>query len=401
MEKNLGWIKLHRSLKNWRFYNRPKYLAVWLEMLFSASYEKSTIDGVEIGRGEFIFSFRSWASKFKNFNPLITDRNLRTIVKNLEKYDQIKLEIIKKQKISKITIKNYEEYQQKPNERHASNAEKTDTVNDTVTHRKLTQSNQKTDTVNDTVKSQGECVETPCMTNKNQLEMFGAKEKRHSNCMDQSEKRHSNDQKVTQLTTLLKEDKKKKESNNKNITSGVGKVGDNKKSKSKASNDALRIKEICINIITHYNKESGREGKRKYSAKSKNTVKLIKAIISSGYTENDIMNVISFLAKDWKYKRFSGGIEAYRFFVPDTIFKLDKFEKYFRNLPSKSDVRHNSVSYDDLLKQEHLKKEKQDQEKLKENQKQVDEILKEIDNNESNVIGNDKFFPIFPNEEVF
>ncbi len=51
-----GWIKLHRDLRNWRFYKKDGYFILWCHLLLEAHHGDTSIyDGIgnEIKKGQF------------------------------------------------------------------------------------------------------------------------------------------------------------------------------------------------------------------------------------------------------------------------------------------------------------------------------------------------------------
>ena len=89
-------------------------------------------------------------------------------------------------------------------------------------------------------------------------------------------------------------------------------------------------KELCTpeeiekikDIITYLNKTAF----KKYSYETKETQKLLKPIIKN-YTLEIIRAVITMKGNEWH------GGEFERFLTPSTLFKADKFEKYYNSLP--------------------------------------------------------------------
>lgn len=113
---NVGWIKIHRVIKEWKYFRDCKYLTVWLSMLMDANFAEQEFEGVTIERGELIFTFRTWVKRFKDFKPPITKQNLETIIKNLEKTGCIAVRHITKKKITVVKILNYAEFQSVENQ---------------------------------------------------------------------------------------------------------------------------------------------------------------------------------------------------------------------------------------------------------------------------------------------
>lgn len=110
---NAGWIKFYRKIRDWKYYGNLKYEKVWQTLLLEANYDDQDFNGTIIKRGELIYSRKSYLKKLEKCDPKITERNLRTIIDNLVKDQQIKLTFVKDKHLSIIEIINYNQYQKK------------------------------------------------------------------------------------------------------------------------------------------------------------------------------------------------------------------------------------------------------------------------------------------------
>jgi hypothetical protein len=115
-----GWIKLYRkSLNHWLYNeNRPHTRReAWEDMLLLCNHdnEKILIQGeiINCNRGQSVTSLKSWAKQFK-----WTIQKVRTFLKMLENDSMIEVEGLRKS--TRITICNYEVYQ---NNQQADNKE--------------------------------------------------------------------------------------------------------------------------------------------------------------------------------------------------------------------------------------------------------------------------------------
>jgi len=382
--KNAGWIKLYRSYKNWKYYNKIKYRIVWEEMLLSASYQKSIKNNVVINEGDLIFSYRSWEKKFENFDMKINIRSLRTIISNLEKEKQIEVKKYIKENLTIISIKNYQEYQQK----HDKCKAESDTPFSTPAPQKVTHLRDKTVTPSSTPN------DTPLNNDSfnasadvNQLSFLPDSDEGQALSTPNDRKRHTIDGKTTRKTTLLKEEKKIKENKEK------------RKDNTKASKKEANIKkdkflnEISRPIIKHLSDTKGNKNGKTFSADDPSTIRLLKALIARNYAVKDIMNVITYLEKEWRFKTYPDGKKAMRYFRPETIFNLTKFESYY------CDMSYNMVNPDDdadarIRRAIEDEKEKEDQEIKKRyelNKKEVEEIINLEAKGINNIIGEGKF----------
>jgi len=107
-----GWIKIHREIKNHWIWNNTEYFKWWMDILLEANYlpSKVVIKGTiyECGRGEKLYSLDTWASRW-NTNKSKVRRFL-----NLLQNDSM-IEIKNETQTTRITICNYDDYQDKEN----------------------------------------------------------------------------------------------------------------------------------------------------------------------------------------------------------------------------------------------------------------------------------------------
>lgn len=105
-EENLkkGYIRLHRSMLNWEWYNDINVKVLFLHCLLRANYEEKEWHGISIPKGSFVTSYSSLS-----FETGLTYRQVRFAL------DKLKLtgEVAHKgqSQYSIITVKNWNEYQ--------------------------------------------------------------------------------------------------------------------------------------------------------------------------------------------------------------------------------------------------------------------------------------------------
>lgn len=111
-----GWIKLHRKIiEHWIFSN-PHYFRAWVIMLFTVNYEpkKVLISGhlIDCDRGQSVLSLESWVDLFgvSKKNGSWTFQKVRTFFDLLEQDEMITKENMIK--TTRITICNYNTYQE-------------------------------------------------------------------------------------------------------------------------------------------------------------------------------------------------------------------------------------------------------------------------------------------------
>jgi hypothetical protein len=74
-----GFIKLHRSLLKWEWYDDMNVFRVFLHLLLTANYEDKNWHGITIKRGQRVFSFEGLSKETK-----LSVRNVRTAIDKLK-----------------------------------------------------------------------------------------------------------------------------------------------------------------------------------------------------------------------------------------------------------------------------------------------------------------------------
>lgn len=99
-----GWIKLHRKLVDWEWFDDANTLKVWLWLLCSANHVDGRWQGIEIPRGTLITSIGNMAAKLR-----LTPQKIRTSINRLKSTNEITTKATNKYTI--ITICKYDTYQ--------------------------------------------------------------------------------------------------------------------------------------------------------------------------------------------------------------------------------------------------------------------------------------------------
>ena len=102
----MGHIKLHRKLFEWEWYGVPEMTALWIHLLLSANWEQKTWRGLVIERGQFVTSLSTLAN-----DTGLSFSQVRLCLKRLQDSGQIKIDATNQ--MTKITICNYDSYQDK------------------------------------------------------------------------------------------------------------------------------------------------------------------------------------------------------------------------------------------------------------------------------------------------
>ena len=101
-----GWIKLHRKMINWEWYNDINVKVVFLHLLLTANHEDKKWQGIEIKRGQKITSLSHLAEETK-----LSVKQIRNVLNKLKSTGEITNKGTNKYTI--ITIVKYNDYQLK------------------------------------------------------------------------------------------------------------------------------------------------------------------------------------------------------------------------------------------------------------------------------------------------
>lgn len=104
-----GWIKIHRSLLDWEWYNDLPVRVTFMHLLLKANWENKEWKNHVIKRGQLVIGSIKTAEEIG-----ITRQQFRTAIKKLENSHQINTKSTNKNTI--VTIVKYEDYQERKNE---------------------------------------------------------------------------------------------------------------------------------------------------------------------------------------------------------------------------------------------------------------------------------------------
>jgi len=106
----IGWIKLHRQIRNHWVFKNANYFKAWVVIISEVNHQttKVIIEGelIECKRGQSINSLATWV---RILGDEWTVQKLRTFLKLLEKDGMINTEGLRK--TTRVTVCNYESYQ--------------------------------------------------------------------------------------------------------------------------------------------------------------------------------------------------------------------------------------------------------------------------------------------------
>lgn len=99
-----GWIKIHRKFLDWEWFNKSEAVHLFMYMLLKANHKDAKWQGIELKRGEFISSLGNISNATG-----ISIQSIRTVLKKLEKTNEIQIKSTNKYTI--VTICKYDSYQ--------------------------------------------------------------------------------------------------------------------------------------------------------------------------------------------------------------------------------------------------------------------------------------------------
>ena len=126
-----GWIKIHRKFLDWEWFNKSEAVHLFLYMLIKANHKDAKWQGNDVKRGQFISSLGNISNATG-----ISIQSIRTILKKLEKTNEIKVKSTSQFTI--VTICKYECYQ-----------DENETTNKPLTNNQQTTNKRSTTNKND------------------------------------------------------------------------------------------------------------------------------------------------------------------------------------------------------------------------------------------------------------
>ena len=109
-----GWIKIHRKMVKWEWYDDINTKVLFLHLLLTANHEDRKWRGITILRGQKLTSIQHLAKETK-----LTVMQTRTSLNKLKSTHEITIETTSKYTL--ITIEKYNDYQNKDNDNNKQN----------------------------------------------------------------------------------------------------------------------------------------------------------------------------------------------------------------------------------------------------------------------------------------
>ncbi len=159
-----GYILLSRKLREWEWYGHPTMTVMLIECLLSANYESKKYRGVEIERGSFTTSILKLSERTG-----LSDKTVQKCLKQLENSGTIKREVTNQ--YTKITIVNYDQYQNNSIVKNTTRSTKPNTTRSTTRSTKpsTTYINKLTNSINQSVGGASKDAHTHTQIEKNSL----------------------------------------------------------------------------------------------------------------------------------------------------------------------------------------------------------------------------------------
>lgn len=102
---NNGWIKLHRKILDWEWYDDANTFRVFIHLLLKANHDPIKWHGIQIKKGQIAVGRKQLAKELK-----LSEKNIRTALKHLISTNEVATKTTNL--FSIITITNYDKYQQ-------------------------------------------------------------------------------------------------------------------------------------------------------------------------------------------------------------------------------------------------------------------------------------------------
>ena len=121
-----GYIKIHRKMLNWGWYDEPNVVAVFLHLLLISNYKTTEWRGIKILPGQCIIGRKALAKTLK-----LSEQQIRTALDKLESTHEINRKTTNK--FTVVTIENWAKYQLDENENNQQITNKQPTNNQQIT----------------------------------------------------------------------------------------------------------------------------------------------------------------------------------------------------------------------------------------------------------------------------
>ena len=114
-----GYIKLHRSILDWEWYQDTNTKVVFLHLLLNAQWEDSRYHGYVVPKGSLVIGRKKLAEELE-----ITERAVRTALNHLKSTNEVTIKVTNQ--FSIVTIVNWAKYQGRDDESDQQNDQQND-----------------------------------------------------------------------------------------------------------------------------------------------------------------------------------------------------------------------------------------------------------------------------------
>lgn len=132
----IGFVKLHRKIREWEWYDDINTKVLFLHLLITANYQEKNWRGITIKRGELITSINNLATETK-----LSPQKVRSSLNKLKSTNELTIKTTNKYTI--IKLENYSVYQDKSDE---NNKQDNEQLNNEITNDQQTNNKQITTT---------------------------------------------------------------------------------------------------------------------------------------------------------------------------------------------------------------------------------------------------------------
>lgn len=141
-----GWIKVHRSLLKWEWYDDINTKTVFLHLLLTVNATDERWHGIEVKRGSRISSFAKLAAETK-----LSVQQVRTSISKLESTGEVTR--CSHSKYTVFSVKNYEKYQE---------VTSTATNNQQTNNKQITNNQQQSKKVEESIRKNKNITQCVC-----------------------------------------------------------------------------------------------------------------------------------------------------------------------------------------------------------------------------------------------
>jgi len=99
-----GWIKLHRRMMSWEWYQDSNMVHLFLHMLMKANHEPGKWRGIQVNRGQFVSGRKALSKEIG-----MSERSIRTCIKRLKSTNELTTNATNR--FTLYTIVNWDTYQ--------------------------------------------------------------------------------------------------------------------------------------------------------------------------------------------------------------------------------------------------------------------------------------------------